>query len=54
VLRLTFRGREVVRADLNPARIDQRGVPVPATGEIAARIGRKWAGLLGCTGLSAT
>jgi poly-gamma-glutamate capsule biosynthesis protein CapA/YwtB (metallophosphatase superfamily) len=52
VLRLTFQGRQVVRADLNPARIDQRGVPVPAAGETAARIGRKWAGLLGCTGLS--
>jgi poly-gamma-glutamate capsule biosynthesis protein CapA/YwtB (metallophosphatase superfamily) len=52
VLRLTFRGRQVVRADLNPARIDQRGVPVPATGETAARIGRKWAGLLACTGLA--
>lgn len=54
VLRLTFRGRQVVAASMAPARIDERGVPVPAVGETAARIDRKWAGLLGCTGLTAT
>jgi poly-gamma-glutamate capsule biosynthesis protein CapA/YwtB (metallophosphatase superfamily) len=53
VLRLSFRGRRVVRSDFEPARIDGRGVPVPATGEAAARITRKWAGLVGCTGLAA-
>ena len=53
VLRLTFRGRRVVAAALDPARIDERGVPVPATGETAARIQRKWADLRGCTGLAA-
>jgi poly-gamma-glutamate synthesis protein (capsule biosynthesis protein) len=43
----------VVGAQLQPARIDERGVPVPATGETADRIDRKWAGLVGCTGLAA-
>ena len=52
VLRLTFRGRRVVAAALDPARIDERGVPVPATGDTAARIQRKWADLRGCTGLA--
>jgi poly-gamma-glutamate capsule biosynthesis protein CapA/YwtB (metallophosphatase superfamily) len=52
VLRLTFAGRRVVGAALAPARIDGRGVPVPATGATAARIARKWAGLVGCTGLA--
>lgn len=53
VLRLTFRGRQVVAAGLLPARIDARGVPVPATGAVAARISAKYAGLRGCTGLAA-
>ena len=53
VLRLTFAGRRVVGAALAPARIDGRGVPVPATGGTAARIQQKWAGLAGCTGLAA-
>jgi poly-gamma-glutamate synthesis protein (capsule biosynthesis protein) len=53
VLRLTFAGRRVVGAVLAPARIDGRGVPVPATGGTAARIQQKWAGLAGCTGLAA-
>lgn len=53
VLRLTLRGRQVVRSALAPARIDERGVPVPATGGTAERIARKWAGLAGCTGLTA-
>ena len=52
VLRLTFAGRRVVGAALAPARIDDRGVPVPATGDTAARIQRKWAGLVGCTDLA--
>jgi poly-gamma-glutamate synthesis protein (capsule biosynthesis protein) len=52
VLQLTFRGRRAVAAALAPARIDERGVPVPATGDTAARIQRKWADLRGCTGLA--
>jgi poly-gamma-glutamate synthesis protein (capsule biosynthesis protein) len=51
VLRLTFAGRRVVAATLAPARIDTRGVPVPATGTTAARIQGKWTDLVGCTGL---
>lgn len=53
VLRLTFRGRQVVAADLVPARIDARGVPVPSTGAAASRITAKFAGLRGCTRLAA-
>ncbi|HEX6755140.1 MAG TPA: CapA family protein [Mycobacteriales bacterium] len=52
VLRLTFRGRQVVAADLVPARIDDRGVPVPATGGAASRIRTKFAGLQACTELA--
>lgn len=52
VLRLTFQGRRVVAASLAPAFIDGRGVPVPATGESAARIKAKFDGLRGCTGLA--
>ena len=53
VLQLTFQGRRVVGAALAPARIDERGVPMPATGETAARIEGSWAALRGCTGLAA-
>ncbi len=54
VLRLTFRGRRVAAATLAPARIDERGVPVPAAGGTAARIAAKFDDLRRCTGLSAT
>jgi poly-gamma-glutamate capsule biosynthesis protein CapA/YwtB (metallophosphatase superfamily) len=53
VLQLTFRGRRVVESELTPARIDGRGVPVPATGGTAARIQRNWTDLRGCTDLAA-
>lgn len=52
VLKLTFRGRQVVDSQLAPARIDDRGVPVPATGETAARIARKWTDLRACAQLA--
>ena len=52
VLRLTFAGRRVVGAALAPARIDGRGVPVPAAGDTATRIQRRWVGLVGCAGLA--
>jgi poly-gamma-glutamate capsule biosynthesis protein CapA/YwtB (metallophosphatase superfamily) len=52
VLRLTLRGRQVIGAELDPARIDRRGVPVPATGAEAARITAKFAALRGCAGLA--
>ena len=52
MLRLTFAGRRVVGAALAPARIDDRGVPVPATGDTAAAIQHRWAGLVGCASLA--
>lgn len=53
VLRLTFQGRDVVAAALAPARIDERGVPVPATGPTATRITQKFDDLRACTALDA-
>jgi poly-gamma-glutamate synthesis protein (capsule biosynthesis protein) len=53
VLRLTFQGRDVVAAALAPARIDDRGVPVPATGATATRITQKFSDLRACTDLDA-
>jgi poly-gamma-glutamate synthesis protein (capsule biosynthesis protein) len=52
VLQLTFRGRQVVAGALVPARIDERGTPVPSTEDTAARIQRKWTDLRGCTDLA--
>ncbi|MFL6130994.1 MAG: CapA family protein [Mycobacteriales bacterium] len=52
VLQLTFRGRQVVASTLAAARIDERGVPMPAIGQTAARIQRKWTDLRGCTDLA--
>jgi poly-gamma-glutamate capsule biosynthesis protein CapA/YwtB (metallophosphatase superfamily) len=54
VLVLTFRGRRAVAAALVPARIDERGVPVPATGPQADRILTDWDQLRPCTGLAST
>jgi poly-gamma-glutamate synthesis protein (capsule biosynthesis protein) len=53
VLRLTFRGRRVVAAALVPARIDERGVPVPAHGDEASRIEADWDGVRACADLAA-
>lgn len=54
VLSLTLRGRNVVRAELKPARISSTGQPVPVTGAEAARITAKYEKLRACTGLAAT
>jgi poly-gamma-glutamate capsule biosynthesis protein CapA/YwtB (metallophosphatase superfamily) len=54
VLTLTFRGRRVVAAALAPARIDERGVPVPATGDQAGRILTAWDQLRTCARLAST
>jgi poly-gamma-glutamate capsule biosynthesis protein CapA/YwtB (metallophosphatase superfamily) len=54
VLNLTFRGRRVVTATLVPAEIDERGVPVPATGDVASRIQATWEQVRGCADLAAT
>jgi poly-gamma-glutamate synthesis protein (capsule biosynthesis protein) len=53
VLTLTFRHDRVVRQSFAPAHLDDRGVPVPATGAEFARIHREWAGDRACTDLSA-
>jgi len=54
VLNLTVRGRDVVKAELKPARISSTGQPVPVTGAEAARITAKYQKLRACTGLAAT
>jgi poly-gamma-glutamate capsule biosynthesis protein CapA/YwtB (metallophosphatase superfamily) len=53
VLTLTFRARRAVAADFTPARIDDRGVPVPAAGEEARRIQDSWESARDCTDLAA-
>ena len=52
VLTLTFQGRKATAATLTPARIDGRGVPMPATGSEAQRITTKWDDARVCTKLS--
>jgi poly-gamma-glutamate synthesis protein (capsule biosynthesis protein) len=54
VLTLRFAGRRVVGASFAPARLDARGVPVPATGAVARAITAEWDADRACTGLSAT
>jgi hypothetical protein len=54
VLTLTFRGSRVLAAHLHPAHLDDRGVPVPATGAQAARINLAWQQARLCAGLAAT
>ena len=53
VLTLRFHGSHVVRAYFAPAHLDDRGVPVPATGAAAARINAEWTQARECAGLSA-
>jgi poly-gamma-glutamate synthesis protein (capsule biosynthesis protein) len=53
LLTLRFRAGRVIRADFAPAHLDERGVPVPATGATAARIDAEWARVRGCAGLAA-
>jgi poly-gamma-glutamate capsule biosynthesis protein CapA/YwtB (metallophosphatase superfamily) len=54
VLTLTFRRARVVAAQFAPAHLDQRGVPIPATGAQATRIDAEWARARQCTDLAAT
>jgi poly-gamma-glutamate capsule biosynthesis protein CapA/YwtB (metallophosphatase superfamily) len=54
VLTLTFRRARVVAAQFAPAHLDQRGVPIPATGAQATRIDAEWAQARQCTDLAAT
>jgi poly-gamma-glutamate synthesis protein (capsule biosynthesis protein) len=53
VLTLTFRHGRVVGDRFAPSRLDDRGVPVPATGAERSRILAEWRQDRGCTDLSA-
>lgn len=53
VLTLTITDRRVVAADFAPAHLDATGVPVPATGAEAERIGQQWDRVRVCAGLAA-
>ncbi len=52
VLTLRFNAGRVIRAHFAPAHLDQRGVPVPATGADAAHIRAEWSQARECAGLS--
>jgi poly-gamma-glutamate synthesis protein (capsule biosynthesis protein) len=52
VLTLTFRGGHAVGAAFTPARIDNRGVPVPAVGNTADRIRATARRAAACAGLA--
>ena len=54
VLTLNFRAGRVVADHFAPAHLDDRGVPVPATGGEAARINAEWAQVRQCADLAAT
>jgi poly-gamma-glutamate synthesis protein (capsule biosynthesis protein) len=53
VLTLTIRGGRVVASRFEPAHLDDTGVPVPATGAVAARINAEWQRDRQCANLSA-
>jgi poly-gamma-glutamate synthesis protein (capsule biosynthesis protein) len=53
VLTLTFRGHRVIAADFAPSHLDDRGVPMPATGAEKRRIDAEWKADRRCTDLSA-
>ncbi len=53
VLTLTFEHRKVIGQSFAPSRLDDRGVPVPATGAEYIRIHDEWTGDRSCTNLSA-
>ena len=54
VLTLTITGKRVTAAEFAPARLDDRGIAVPATGAVAARIGAELDRARECSGLLAT
>jgi poly-gamma-glutamate capsule biosynthesis protein CapA/YwtB (metallophosphatase superfamily) len=54
VLTLTFDHGKVTAAKFSPAHLDDRGVPVPATGGQAARILAQWNADRSCANLRAT
>jgi hypothetical protein len=53
VLTLTFHRSKVVHAHFAASHLDDRGIPMPATGPTKARIDAEWAGDRGCANLSA-
>lgn len=53
VLTLTFHRGSVIRSQFAASHLDQRGVPVPATGPTKARIDAEWNADRGCAGLAA-
>jgi poly-gamma-glutamate synthesis protein (capsule biosynthesis protein) len=54
VLTLRFTHAKVTAAHFAPSRLDSRGVPVPARGQVARSIDREWAADRRCAGLAAT
>jgi hypothetical protein len=52
VLTLTFDGSKVTDAHFAPSHLDDTGVPVPATGADAERIGEQWQTVRACAELS--
>lgn len=54
VLTLTFRRDHVVADVFHPSHLDERGVPMPATGAEYSRIMQQWNQDRACTGLSAS
>jgi poly-gamma-glutamate capsule biosynthesis protein CapA/YwtB (metallophosphatase superfamily) len=52
VLRLTVRGRTVVKSEFLPAVVSNTGQPTLLTGAAADALGSRYAGLRGCAGLS--
>jgi hypothetical protein len=52
VLTLTFHRGAVVRSHFAASHLDQRGVPLPATGATKARIDAEWAADRGCADLA--
>ena len=52
VLRLTVRGRSVVKQEFVPAVISGSGQPVPLAGAAAVKLGQRFSGLRGCAGLA--
>jgi poly-gamma-glutamate synthesis protein (capsule biosynthesis protein) len=54
VLTLTFRGGTVVADTFQASHLDDRGVPMPATGATKQRIDAEWASARECAGLAAT
>jgi poly-gamma-glutamate synthesis protein (capsule biosynthesis protein) len=54
VLTLTFRGSHVVANSFAPSHLDDRGVPLPATGEQRQRILAEWNADRSCADLSAS